>query len=130
MRLVDFCAVALISVSSLAFAKDPKPYQIGHVSQSKAVPCTTKRSHKTQSLCQEYILESQNVIYYIRPRDQKHAVTLQTGDRAEFRLNKGMILLRTEEAGSKEHPFVVISVSPASDTSAADVRSMRVNHLQ
>jgi hypothetical protein len=130
MRLINLCAVALILVSSLAYARDPKPYQIGQVSQSMAVPCSTKKSRKIQSLCQEYILASQNVIYYIRPRDQKHAVTLQTGDRAEFRLNKGMIFLRTEEARSKERLFVVISVSPASDTSAADVRSMRVNHLQ
>jgi hypothetical protein len=130
MRLVNLCAVALIVVSPLAYAKDPRPYQIGRVSQSKAGPCSAKRSHKTQSLCQEYTLESENVIYHIRPRDQRHVMALQTGDRAEFRLNKGMILLRTEESGTKERPFVIIFVSPASDTSTADARSMRVNHLQ
>jgi hypothetical protein len=128
MRLLNLCAVVLILVSPLAYAKDPKAYQIGRVSQSQAVPCSS--GHKTQSLCQEYILESENIVYQIRPRDRKHATPLQTGDRAEFRLNKGLMLLRSEEAGSKERPFVVMSVSPASNTSAADVRSMRVNHLQ
>jgi hypothetical protein len=127
MPTIERCAIALILVSSLAHAKDPKVHQLGRVSQSKAVPCA---NHKTQSLCQEYILESENVVYHIRPRDRKHAIALQTGDRAEFRLNNGMMFLRTEEIGSKEHLFLVISVSPASDTSAADVRSMRVNHLQ
>jgi len=128
MRRIHLCALALTLVSTLAYAKDPKPYQIGRISQSKAVPCTA--AHKTQSLCQEYILESENVIYQISPRDEKHAVPLQTGDRAEFRLSEGVMLLRTEEAGSRERSFIVISVSPASDTSAADVRSMRINHLQ
>ncbi|HTS08857.1 MAG TPA: hypothetical protein VMP68_25025 [Candidatus Eisenbacteria bacterium] len=128
MRLMNVCAVALILVSSLAYAKDPKAYQIGRVSQSQAVPCSS--GHKTQSLCQEYILESGNIIYQIRPRDRRHVTALQTGDRAEFRLSKGIMLLRSEEAGSKEQSFVVISTSPASGTSAADVRSMRVNHLQ
>jgi hypothetical protein len=128
MRLFDLSAIALILVSTLAYAKDPKPYQIGQISQSKAVPCGA--AHKTRSLCQEYILESENVIYHIRPRDQKHAMPLETGDRTEFRLSEGMMLLRAEEAQSKERSFIVISVSPASDTSAADVRSMRVNHLQ
>jgi len=130
MRFLNLCAAASILVSSSAYAKDPKPHQVGQVSQSKAVPCSTTRSHNTQTLCQEYVLESQNVSYYIRPRDHKHTVNLQTGDRAGFRLNKSMMLLRTEESGSKERPFVVISVSPASHTSTADVRSMRVNHLQ
>lgn len=128
MRPIHLCAVALTLLSSLAHAKGPKAYQIGRVSQSQAVPCSS--GHKAQSLCQEYILESENVIYQIRPRDRKHATALQTGDRAEFRLSKGMMFLRSEEAGSKEQSFVVISTSPASDTSAADVRSMRVNHLQ
>jgi hypothetical protein len=128
MRLLDVCAVALILVSTFAYAKDPTPYEIGQISQSKAVPCDA--AHKTQSLCQEYILESENVVYHIRPRDQKHAMRLQTGDRTEFRLSAGIMFLRTEEANSKERSFVVISVLPASDTTAADVRSMRVNHLQ
>ena len=128
MRLTKHCAVALIFISSIAYAKEPKAYQIGRVVQSQAVPC--RSGHKTQSLCQEYILESENVHYQIRPRGRKQATSLQTGDRAEFRLNKGMMLLRSEQAGSKEQSFAIISTSPASDTSAADVRSMRVNHLQ
>ena len=137
--LGTLCAVALISVSSglregsqavsdrTRLAKQGRPMHHKEKSSGNAGPTPAAKNPITLPGIHPRI---PNVIYYIRPRDQKHAVTLQTGDRAEFRLNKGIILLRTEEAGSKEHPFVVISVSPASDTSAADVRSMRVNHLQ
>jgi hypothetical protein len=122
--------MGLMFLSLSAYAKDPNPHQLGRISETRAVPCSAKRGNTTRSICQEYFLESENVVYQIRPRDRKHAIALQTGDRTEFRLNNGVMLLRTEGIRSKERAFVVISVSPVSETSAADVRSMRVNHLQ
>lgn len=128
MRVIKPIA-ALLLLASTAYAKNPKVYQTGQISQMNSVPCSATSS-KSRPLCREYTLQSENVVYTIRPRDQKHDLSLSAGDRAQFRLNKEIILLRSEAANSKEHPFVVISVSPASDTSTADVRPVRLNHLQ
>lgn len=122
--------VALLAVASLAYAKNPKVYQTGQISQMNSVPCSATKNSKSQPLCREYTLQSENVIYTIRPRDQRHDLSLSAGDRTQFRLNKEIILLRSETANSKEHPFLVISVSPASDSSTADVRPVKLNHLQ
>lgn len=122
--------VALLIVASMAYAKNPKAYQTGQISQANFVPCSATQSAKSQPLCREYTLQSENVVYNIRPRDQRHDPPLSVGDRMQFRLNKDNIVLRSESATSREHPFVVISISPASDGSTADVRPIRLNHLQ
>lgn len=124
MRSTAVCAIVL-GLASLAQAKDPKPYQTGQLMQMDSVPCTDAQS---RPLCREYTLESENVVYHIRPRNQKHSV-LPVGERAQFRLQKDTILLRTEEVDSKEQPYVVVSISPRSDSDTAEV-SVRLNHLQ
>jgi hypothetical protein len=87
-----------------------------------------KRIH--EPLCQEYILQAENVTFRIRPRDEKHSVLLPVGNRAEFRMEKDKLMLRMEEANSKERGYVIISMTPRSDASAADAVPPRVNHLQ
>ena len=43
---------------------------------------TDSGSEKTTSfLCQEYLLQSEQVIYRIRPRDEKHSALLSVGGR-------------------------------------------------
>jgi hypothetical protein len=81
-------------------------------------------------LSREYILQAENVTFRIRPRDEKHSVLLPVGNRAEFRMEKDKLMLRMEEANSKEREYVIISMTPRSDASAADAVPSRVNHLQ
>jgi len=128
MRITRLCATLLIMAASMAHAKNPKAYQTGQIAQVSSLACTAEQNN-TQHLCPDYTLESNNVAYHIRPRDSRHAPTLSVGERMQFRRNKGMILLRSEAAGSKERPFVVISISPASDNTA-DLHPVRLNHLQ
>lgn len=86
---------------------------------------------KTQELpCQEYTLQSENVTYRIRPSDEKHAVLLPLGEQAQFRLQKDKMLLRVEDVNSKERKYIVVSMSPRSDSSTADAAPVRLNHLQ
>lgn len=131
MRLrMLFCAVALASV---AYAKEPAPYLTGTLVQMDAVYCgasdsAQKRIH--EPLCQEYILQAENVTFRIRPRDEKHSVLLSVGNRAEFRMEKDKLMLRMEEANSKEREYVIISMTPRSDASAADAAPSHLNHLQ
>jgi hypothetical protein len=137
----------VLGVASAALAKDPKPYQTGKLLQMDSVQCGTAEknatsvagemlgtdsgSKKTQEvLCQEYVLQSERVIYRIRPRDEKHPVLLPVGEQAQFRLQKDKMLLRVEDLDSKEREYIVASMTPRSDGTSADATASRVNHLQ
>lgn len=134
----------LVGVTSLAFAKDPKPYQTGKLMQMDSVQCgmaekdnksfagemlgTDSGNKKTQEvLCQEYVLQGEHVIYRIRPRDEKHPALLPIGERAQFRLQKDKMLLMVE-GFDKEREYLVVSMTPRSDSSTADASSP--SHLQ
>ena len=140
-----FCVV--MGLASAAYAKDPKPYQTGKLVQMDSVSCgmaekdaksfagemlgTDSGNKKTQEvLCQEYVLQSDRVIFRIRPRDEKHPVLLPVGDQAQFRLEKDKMLLRVEDLDNKEREYVVVSMTPRTDTSTADASPSRPNHLQ
>lgn len=142
---VVLCVV--LTCASVAFAKEPQAYQTGTLIQMISVQCGTAEkdstglaggmistdsgTKKTQKLlCQEYVLETEHVIYHIRPRNEKHAVLLPVGERAEFRLQKERMLLRVEDADGKEREYVVISITPRTDSSSADTSPARINHLQ
>lgn len=141
---LTLCAV--LCVASAAIAKDPKPYQTGKLVQMDSVQCgaekdatgfagemlgTDSGSKKTQGvLCQEYVLQGERVTYRIRPRDEKHRVLLPVGDRAQFRLQKDKMLLRSENVDSKEREYVVVSMAPRTESDSADASPVHLNHLQ
>jgi len=139
--------VIVLSLAAVAYAKEPKPYQTGKLLQMDSVQCgmaekdaksfagemlgTDSGNKKTQEvLCQEYVLQSERVIYRIRPRDEKHPVLLPVGDQAQFRLEKDKMLLRVEDLDNKEREYIVVSMTPRSDGSTADASTARPNHLQ
>ena len=135
----------VLGMAAAAFAKDPKPYQTGKLLQMDSVPCgmaekdaksfagemlgTDSSNKKTQEvLCQEYMLQAEHVIYRIRPRDEKHPVLLPVGEQAQFRIQKDKMLLMVEGVESKEHEYIVVSMTPRSESSSADAG--HPNHLQ
>jgi len=137
----------ILGLASAAYAKDPKAYQSGKLLQMDSVQRgvaekdaksfagemlgTDSGSKKTQELLgQEYVLESERVIYRIRPRDEKHPVLLPVGEQAQFRLQKDKMLLRVEDLDGKEREYIVVSMTPRSDSNPADATAVRLNHLQ
>ncbi|HUO15781.1 MAG TPA: hypothetical protein VMX38_12405 [Verrucomicrobiae bacterium] len=140
-------ACFVLIASAAAFAKEPKAYQTGKLVQMNSVQCgvaekdahsfagemlgTDSGSKKTQELlCQEYVLDSENVTYRIRPRDMKHPELLPVGEHAQFRIAKDKMLLRVEGVDNKEREYIVVSMTPRTDASAADATPAHVNHLQ
>jgi len=138
---------AVLTLASATFAKEPKPYQTGKLLQMDSVQCGTAEKDATslagemlgtdsgskkthELLCQEYVLQSDHVIYRIRPRDEKHPVLLPVGEQAHFRLQKDKMLLRVEDLDNKEREYIVVSMTPRSDSSTADASTSRINHLQ
>jgi hypothetical protein len=125
-------AVLLVS---LAQAKEPKVHQSGTLLQMDSVECgldensgksfvgelvgTDSAHKKTHALlCQEYLLQSDSVIFRIRPRDEKHPVLLPVGQDAQFRIHKDKMLLQVEDLDEKEREYTVVSMTPRQQKSA------------
>lgn len=138
--------VAALLLAATAYAKEPKAYQSGKLLQMDSVNCGvdekdaksftgelvgTDSGHKKtqQLLCQEYLVQTDKMIYRIRPKDAKHPVLLPVGERAQFRLDKDKMILRVEDLDSKERDYIVVSMMPRSE-STADATPARANHLQ
>jgi len=145
MRYKSLVLASMLLVTA-AYAKEPKAYQSGKLLQMDSVQCgidekdaksftgeligTDSGHKKTQELlCQEYLLQTDKMIYRIRPKDAKHPVLLPVGERAQFRLAKDKMLLRVEDLDSKEREYIVVSMTPRGE-SAADASPTRLNHLQ
>lgn len=138
---------AVVGLASAVYAKEPKVYQTAKIVQMDSVQCGTSEKASTslagevlgndsgnkkteEVLCQEYVLQTERVIYRVRPRDEKHSVLLPLGEAAQFRLQKDKMLLRVQYLDGKEREYRVVSMTPRSEGSTADARPLRLNHLQ
>ncbi len=134
MRLRFFLAIMLVAV--LAQAKEPKHYQSGKLLKMESVKCGTDEKNgkslagemigtdsahmKTHELlCQQYVLETEKVMYTIRPKDEKHPVLLPIGEKAQFRMDKDKIVLRVEDLDDKEREYGVVSMVPKGSADSA-----------
>ena len=131
--------IILISLlmSGLAFGKEPKPHQSGTLLRMESVPCgTTEKSAKSfagemlgtdsahkntqQLLCQEYVLQTDRIVYRIRPRDEKHPALLPVGQNAQFWMDKDKMRLRVEDMDDKERDYTVVSITPRGTSKPAE----------
>jgi hypothetical protein len=80
---------------------------------------TDAQHKKTQELlCQEYELQSDRVVYHIRPKDDKHPTLLPIGETAQFRIHKDKLILRVPELDGKEREYTVVSMLPRTPDSS------------
>ncbi|MGB0015529.1 MAG: hypothetical protein WBQ12_02375 [Candidatus Sulfotelmatobacter sp.] len=126
--------LASLLLAATAYAKEPKAYQDGKLLQMDSVQSGmdekgAKKGKTHDLLCQEYVVQTDQVVYRIRPRDDKHPMLLPVGQNAQFRLEKNKMLLRVEGLDGKEREYVVVSIKPRGD-STADASPARLNHLQ
>ncbi len=125
-----------ILCASFAQAKEPKAHQSGTLLQMDSAECgvdensgksvvgelvgTDSAHKKTHALlCQEYLLQSDSMIYRIRPRDEKHPVLLPVGQKAQFRIQKDKMLLQVEDGDTKEREYNVVSMTPRAEKSTS-----------
>src|ERR1700761_4305452 len=101
MRPIVLTGVFLIAACA-ASAKDKPGYQNGVILQMEPASCGSaekgskntageaagsegQRQNAHESLCQEYVLQTDRLIFRIRPRDDKHPRLLPVGQSAQFR---------------------------------------------
>jgi hypothetical protein len=82
-----------------------------------------KKTHEL--LCQEYLLQTNKVIYRVRPRDDKHPVLLPVGAEAQFRLQKDKMVLRVEDLDDKDRDYVVVSMTPREDGATSEKAALK-----
>jgi len=138
-------AITVCLLSALAQAKEPRHYQSGTLLQMDSVQCGvdensgksiageifgTDGAHKKthEMLCQEYLLQTERVIYRIRPRDEKRPALLPVGTSAQFRMEKDKMVLRVEDGDNKERDYTVVSMTPRQSSKPVEVSSTKPDH--
>jgi hypothetical protein len=131
MKRILVPSLVLIAACA-AYSKDKPAYQNGVLLQMDSASCGfAEKSEKTvaaeilgtdgehqntqELLCQEYILQTDRLIFRIRPKDDKHPALLPIGESAQFRLHKDKLLLRVPETDGKEREYIVVSMTPRGD---------------
>jgi|SRR5579871_1587025 len=127
MKLSGVLTCAVLLGASVGYAKDVPTFDKGKLLSMDSTSCGmaekgsktlageilgTDGEHKNtqEVLCQEYVLESDHIVYRIRPKDDKHPMLLPVGESVEFRIQKDKMLLRDPERDKKEREYVVISM--------------------
>lgn len=135
MKTGVLLGVLLFSVA--ATAKDGTSYQNGVLKEMTSVECGfeqknakgivselvgTDDSHSKmrKTLCQEYVLQTNGVVYRIRPREEKHPALLPVGQKALFRMKKDFMVLKVPDGDDKERDYDVVSMSPVTNDSSAN----------
>ena len=134
MKRLIFLSVMLATTFAMAGDKN---YQTGSLKEMNSVECGVEAksgttfvgdllgtdSNHTQTrktFCQEYVLETPQVIYHIRPHgDDKHPALLPVGQSAQFRMKKDRMVLRVPEGDNKEREYDVIAAAPVDKVQAA-----------
>jgi len=136
MKRTVFFALLCASFT-YAYARDHQSPQSGTLLQMDSVECgTDQKSAKTLTgeiigtdsahqkmhtlLCQEYLLQTNRIIYRIRPKDDKHPALLPVGEKAQFHIEKDHMKLRVEDLDDKEREYVVVSMTPRVEAQTAD----------
>ena len=132
MHIKTYTLAACLVFAGVCAAKEHTDYQKGTLLRMDSSSCglqekggksvtgeligTDSQSKKTQEvLCQEYVLQTDKVVYRIRPKDDKHPALLPIGETAQFRIQKDKLILKVAEGDDKEREYVVVSMTPRQD---------------
>ena len=140
MKIALLGAVLLLGFTA-AQAKDAPSYQSGTLKEMTSVECgfeqksakglvgelvgTDDNHSKTRkTFCQEYVMETNNVVYHIRPREEKHPALLPVGEKAMFRMKKDYMVLKVPEGDDKEREYDVVAMTPVQTNDSSTSRSL------
>jgi hypothetical protein len=132
MHIKTCTLAACLILAGVCAAKEHTDYQKGTLLRMDSSSCglqekggksvtgeligTDSQSKKTQEvLCQEYVLQTDKVVYRIRPKDDKHPALLPIGETAQFRISKDKLILKVPESDDKEREYIVVSMTPRQD---------------
>ena len=127
MRGIGLATAFVLLITPIALAKDAPSYEKGKLLSMTSVKCGTEQSSaknlaseligtdsghsNTEDLmCQEYTIQTDRLVYRVRPKDMKHPALLPVGDNVDFRVYKDKLYLRAPEGDDKEREYNVLSI--------------------
>lgn len=129
-------ALAVLLAASLAHAEEPKKYHAGQLLQMESLQCTVFENQASgadatdTTVCQEYVLQGDDVLFHLRAKDTKHPLLLPVGKEVNYRIEDARFFLRLATGDRKEHEYLVVSMEPRDKSSSGVQTAMKVNHLQ
>lgn len=129
-------ALTALLLASMAQAQEPKKYHTGQLLQMESLQCTVFENPSADAkasdaaVCQEYVLQGDNVLFHLRAKDVKHPVLLPVGKEVGYRLEEDRFFLHLASGDRKEHEYQVVSMEPLGKSETAVQSAMKVNHLQ
>ncbi len=128
-------ALAVLMTASLVEAQEPKKYHTGQLLQMESLQCTVFENPSADAkatdaaVCQEYVLQGDDVLFHLRAKDLKHPVLLPVGKEVGYRMEEDRFFLRVAASDRKDHEYKVVSMEPRTKSEPV-VQSAKVNHLQ
>ncbi len=127
-------ALAVVLLASLAQAQEPKKYRTGKLLQMESLQCTVFENQSANladfTVCHEYVLQGEDVLFHLRARDAKKPVLLPVGKDVSYRIEQDRFYLRLADNDKKDHEYLVLSMEPR-EKSQTDVQTaLKFNHLQ
>ncbi len=128
-------ALAVLLLTSLAQAQDPKKYHTGRLLQMESLQCTVFESQSSAAqatdatVCQEYVVQGDEILFHLRAKDTKRPVFLPVGKAVGYRIDEGKFYLQL--AGDrKEHQYTVVSMEARTHSEGRVEAANKLNHLQ
>lgn len=129
-------ALVALLLASMAQAQEPKKYHVGQLLQMESLQCTVFENSSSgakaidAAVCQEYVVQGDNVLFHLRAKDAKHTVLLPVGKEVGYRIEDGKFFLRLGTSDKKEHQYRVMSMEVRAQSEATVQTAIKVNHLQ
>lgn len=125
-------ALAALLLVSLAQAEEAKKYHTGKLLQMESLQCTVFENQDTTdaAICQEYVLQGDDVLFHLRAKDARRPIFLPVGKEVGYRLEEDRFYLRLGAGDKKEHEYLVLSMEPRDKSGPAVQTALKINHLQ
>ena len=129
-------ALTVLLLASLAQAEEPKKYHSGQLLQMESLQCTVFQNSSSDlktadsAICQEYVLQGEDVLFHLRAKYKKHSVLLPVGRQVSYRMKEDRFFLRLAGSDRKEHEYLVVAMEPREKSEAPTQSAATVNHLE
>jgi hypothetical protein len=129
-------ALAVFLFASLAHAQEPKKYHTGQLLQMESLQCTVFENPSANAngadtaVCQEYVLQGDNILFHLRAKDAKRPAFLPVGKDVDYRIEEDHFYVRVGASDKKEREYRVLSMEPREKSEPGVQTAMKVNHLQ
>jgi uncharacterized protein (UPF0179 family) len=125
-----------VLTATIAQAQEAKKYHSGHLLQMESLQCTvfenpsSDASSVDSAMCEEYVLQGDDVLFHLRAKDAKHPLLLPVGKSVSYRIAEDRFFVKLSSRDRKEHEYQVVSMEARERPEAAVQSAMKINHLQ